>query len=674
MDYDMVMAKICTCGISLLSSLNSPNPQRKRDPPSSIDTHRHENTRILIISPQISTRQTKGVFPGVFIMTSPMHQHTRSTSTNLSMKKPQNKAAAQRLAEVMAQQPADDEEEDELYDFNSGVPSAGIGLAGGRQARGRSPMSVRNSVDQPSSARYRNSRSKPLEPSSSVEHQQPSSARYSRPKPLEPSLEHQQPSSARHRQSKPVEPSLSLNHSTRVRSSSSVQMNASEEPPQPASARSAGRSSSSASLVGRPNLRVKTVPMVPSSVSLSLKPVASGNTADSQLDKVRDKKLSLDFGTFKLKEQGGLQSSSALQDELDMLQEENESLVEKLRIAEERYDEAEARTRQLEKQIESLGNGVSLEARLLSRKEADLQKREAALKIAAGTYGGGNEELAVLRMEIEASREEANSALDQLHVAMLEVKSLKITTQRMILTHEEMEEVVLKRCWLARCWSLCIRHGIHAEIAEARHGYWSRFASRPVEVILAAGRKAKDGHHSATDGLDERERVLLHKEDLTKKVDLESMLMVEKGLRELNALKVEEAIAVALAQKRRPCILKTNIDEVKLPAESTNHSETFGLSPEECEDVLLKQAWLSYFWRRAKTQGLEPDIAEDRLQFWINQGNRAPNSHDAVDVERGLLELRKLGMETKLWEESRRLIDHSSSYKTLLETEYEILS
>lgn len=38
----------------------------------------------------------------------------------------------------------------------------------------------------------------------------------------------------------------------------------------------------------------------------------------------------------------------------------------------------------------------------------------------------------------KASREEANSALDQLHVAMLEVKSLKITTQRMILTHDEM--------------------------------------------------------------------------------------------------------------------------------------------------------------------------------------------------------------------------------------------
>lgn len=52
--------------------------------------------------------------------------------------------------------------------------------------------------------------------------------------------------------------------------------------------------------------------------------------------------------------------------------------------------------------------------------------------------------------------------------------------------------------------------------------------------------------------------------------------------------------------------------------------------------IYVVKAWLSYFWRRAKTQGLEPDIAEDRLQFWINQGNKTPNSHDAVD---GILSL-----------------------------------
>lgn len=49
---------------------------------------------------------------------------------------------------------------------------------------------------------------------------------------------------------------------------------------------------------------------------------------------------------------------------------------------------------------------------------------------------------------------------------------------------------------------------------------------------------------SATDGLEERERVLRDKEDVTKKVDVESMLMVEKGLRELSLLKVYLPIVI----------------------------------------------------------------------------------------------------------------------------------
>lgn len=33
--------------------------------------------------------------------------------------------------------------------------------------------------------------------------------------------------------------------------------------------------------------------------------------------------------------------------------------------------------------------------------------------------------------------------------------------------------------------------GIHAEIAEAKSKYWSTFAPNPVDVVLAAGEKAK---------------------------------------------------------------------------------------------------------------------------------------------------------------------------------------
>lgn len=82
-------------------------------------------------------------------MTSPMHRHARSGSTGANLKKPNTKAAAQRLAQVMAHQSAaddSDEEDDLLYDYTpANVSSIGLG-AGGRAARPRSPMSIRTSV------------------------------------------------------------------------------------------------------------------------------------------------------------------------------------------------------------------------------------------------------------------------------------------------------------------------------------------------------------------------------------------------------------------------------------------------------------------------------------------------------------------------------------------------
>jgi len=43
------------------------------------------------------------------------------------------------------------------------------------------------------------------------------------------------------------------------------------------------------------------------------------------------------------------------------------------------------------------------------------------------------------------------------------------------------------------------------------------------------------------------------------------------------------------------------------------------------------QSWLTYIWRRALFHGVEEDIAEERLQYWIARSGQAPTSHDAVD-------------------------------------------
>ncbi|KAL4637325.1 hypothetical protein ACB092_03G069500 [Castanea dentata] len=539
-------------------------------------------------------------------MMSPLRRHARSGSTGVANLKKQ-KAAAQRLAQVMAHQQADeDDEEDDLFNDYSSVSVGSIGLAGGRSMRSRSPLPAPSVQEQPPPVNSSSGGRSSL----SVNYvEQPSSGR---------SISAGRPSQS----SNSVEQPLSARSVTTGRSS--LPTNSIEQPP---SARSTSAS--------RPLLGAKPVPLVPSSVPISLRPTFSNIPPDVRIDNRRDKRMSLDFGSMNLKETSN-QYSSALQDELDMLQEENESLLEKLRLAEERSEEAEERARQLEKQ--------------------------AALRVAAQNHGSSSEIIA-LRTEAESARDEATYALEQLHEAEDELKSLRIMTQRMILTQEEMEEVVLKRCWLARYWSFCVQHGIHEEIAGARYEYWSSFAPLPVDVVLAAGKRAKEEiGKNVNDDLEEKEKVPSDSNGLSGEGNIENILLVEKGLRELASLKVEEAVALEMAQKRRPSSLKSgSTDEVKLPSEG--QFEAFELSPEECEDVLFRQAWLTYFWRRAKIHGLEPDIADERLQFWINHQNKSPTSHDAVDVEKGFMELRKLGIETQLWEESRKWLEQDSSSK-----------
>ncbi|XWS58499.1 hypothetical protein CRYUN_Cryun08bG0039400 [Craigia yunnanensis] len=555
----------------------------------------------------------------------------RAMQSRPSMAKTMDQRPVQQVAQPRGDE---DNDEDDLANNNSSVSGTeSIGLASGRARRPSSPLSIHTNQDQPPRPRSTpgtqtslsfNSSKQPLSAQSSG---QPSHSINSVEQPMSP----YSTSAGRPSLQSSVEQLQSTQASTAGRSSpltSSIE--------QPLSARSTAS--------GRQG--VKMVPVVPSTMPMSPKPTSSVSTTEASTNSWRDKRLSrlsADFGNMSsLKERGSQQSASALQDELDMLQDENESLLEKLQLAEERCEEAEARSRQLEKQIANLGEGVTLEARLLSRKEGALQEREAALRVAAQTHGGTPEQIVVLRTEAETARDEATSALEKLHEAECEIKSLQTVTQRMMLTEEEMEEVVLKRCWLARYWSLCVEHGIQAEIAGAKHEYWSSFAPLPVEIVLAAGQRAKEGDSSSNNDLEEREKVLQDFSELSGERNVESMLLVEKGLRELALLKVEDAVTYAMANHRRQKLLKT--DEVKLPTEA--QFEAFELSQEESEDVRFKQAGLTYFWRRAMNHGVEPDIADERLQSWINRSSCSSTSYDAVDVERGLMELRKLGLES----------------------------
>ncbi|KAL1226217.1 Coiled-coil domain-containing protein SCD2 [Cardamine amara subsp. amara] len=375
----------------------------------------------------------------------------------------------------------------------------------------------------------------------------------------------------------------------------------------------------------------------------------------------RDQRYFGDVPLLNSRDKGYQREASDLRDEMDMLQEENEIVLEKFHRAEELREAAEARAKELEKQVASLGEGVSLEAKLLSRKEAALRQREAALKAADEKEAGKKEEIVSLRSEIQILKDEATTAVVRLQEAESEANALRTTNQRMVLTQDEMEEVALKRCWLARYWGLAVQHGICSDIAPSRHESWSALAPLPFELVISAAQKAKE--LSQDQGGSEQRKTDRFLSDLTGEGNIESRLSVEMGLRELASLKVEDAVMLAIAQKRSPSLVRQD---------SKGHGElrfieTYELKEGEQEDVFFKQAWLTYLWGRAKLHGVEEDVADERFQFWISHSEgKSPTSQDVIDVERGLLELRKLGIEQQLWEACRKETDklHPASSPT----------
>ncbi|KAL9680485.1 hypothetical protein QQ045_018364 [Rhodiola kirilowii] len=326
--------------------------------------------------------------------------------------------------------------------------------------------------------------------------------------------------------------------------------------------------------------------------------------------------------------------ASALQDDLDIRKQENENMLHKLRVEEQKWREAEARVKELEKQVASLSEGVSLEAKLLSRKEAMLRQKEEEFRNAKQTNRGVDAEVASLRSKVKDLKDMKAAATYQLNGVESEVKALRSKTSRILLTQKEMEEIVLKRCWLARYWGLAVQYGICEDVAVSKHEHWSSLAPLPFEIVLSAGQKAKE-ESSSNAGSENTDRSELVEDfsDLSGEGNIESMLSVEFGLKELSSLKVEDAIVHALSQTRRLNTGRSSLSGLYTLTRIDFGNSAFHvteLSPEEAEDVLFKEAWLTYFWRRAQTVSIEEHIASERLKFWKDRRTHAPTSHDAA--------------------------------------------
>ncbi|RCV15197.1 hypothetical protein SETIT_3G038900v2 [Setaria italica] len=397
----------------------------------------------------------------------------------------------------------------------------------------------------------------------------------------------------------------------------------------------------------------KSVPMIPSikRPATSGAGTGAGSELPSPIPNRREQRRSVDLGSS----MRGRRTSSSLHDEINTLQVENESMHDKLHLAEERSEDGDAKSMQMEREASDIGDAVETETILISRKDAALQQRKIAMRIASRRSSSAScDEIATLKSEAKAANNAITSVSRRVKSAKSELRSLQATANRMILSQEEMEEVVLKRCWLAHYWTLCSKLGIHSDIAEEKQEYWSSFAPLALEAVLSIGQKARDGTLSDNTEMDSRSK-MSDVNDISSDGNIESMLSVEKGLRELASLKVEDAIMLALAENRHIKPLSGQASEGRSPSESLE------LSAEEREDVLFKQAWLTYYWRRAKNHDIEEDIADERLHFWIEQSKHPVTTTDVIEVERGLHELKKLGIESQLWDATRRALNDDLS-------------
>ncbi|XVF54758.1 hypothetical protein PTKIN_Ptkin05aG0207500 [Pterospermum kingtungense] len=243
----------------------------------------------------------------------------------------------------------------------------------------------------------------------------------------------------------------------------------------------------------------------------------------------RDKRFTADVGQLKAKDKGGRHETSVLRDgvtgiylflfwclthtrtslkysNLDMPQEENDNLLDKLCSVKERREEVEARARELEKQVASSGEGVSLEAKLLSRsafrKEAALHQREAGLKAAKQKKDSRDEEIAALHSELEVKCANDSGAIVQFLII-------------------------------------------------------SYLQPRPPPYYYYYYCKIGTGS-----GDPDRSKLVRDLND--REGNIESMLSVETGLRELASLKVEDAVLHALVRNRRQCLLHRSVSGLQL--------------------------------------------------------------------------------------------------------------
>ena len=232
-------------------------------------------------------------------------------------------------------------------------------------------------------------------------------------------------------------------------------------------------------------------------------------------------------------------------------------------------------------------------------------------------------------------------------------------------------DAALKAAWLARYWRSAFRLGVAPESSWREAELWSRRAPdggddalrRVIDAAAAAAEggfvavpaflRADAGAADASAG----EPHPAEPRGAWTPTTLADAIEVEVALRTMTAMRVEEAVLVALADRRR-ALADRRVDPAEIAADGGGaDDEWIRLSPAEEAEVAHRRAWLCYAWFRARAAGVEPGLAQARCELWFPRatGRQATfeAAREALEVEEGLREIRELGVEYQLWRRRR---------------------
>lgn len=365
--------------------------------------------------------------------------------------------------------------------------------------------------------------------------------------------------------------------------------------------------------------------------------------------------------------------------------EELAKMREALEEAERKVKASATDILELQERIRELKEENVGEARVLTRMETQLRRREQEFEAKRQVME------AQLEAAIYSANERDNEALVRYQEAREEINAAKLVAAEYVLTDMQRREFSLKAGWCARYYTLTIALDlgpIDDHVLEAA-AYWTEaFGINRIEgeshesvvqridaVFIEAAKKpvasyevdAVVGTSSPLDDDDEPPLEELPDEAPPEPTytslppiinpswpkNFRQAVGVEIAMRQLVAARIEERVVIALADARREQAMVRLSQQT--PAKDESRS---ALSNEEMNEFHFRRAWLRLMWARAREAGLDLGISDEREDNWLSMMKimTSPEmtdplrfKRDAIAIDKGLKELRAMSIESRMW-------------------------